>query len=56
MSNWWSRCWDTWPNTDSTKSQAGAAGHPAEVVLRILVFKRIKGWSFEQTERERGYL
>jgi IS5 family transposase len=30
----------------------GRPGTPAEVVLRILVLKRIKGWSFEETERE----
>ena len=30
----------------------GRPGTPAEVVLRMLVLKRIKGWSFEETERE----
>jgi len=30
----------------------GRPGTPAEVVLRILVLKRIRGWSFEETERE----
>jgi len=30
----------------------GRPGTPAEVVLRILVLKRVKGWSFEETERE----
>lgn len=30
----------------------GRPGTPAEVVLRILVLKRVKGWSFEQTVRE----
>jgi IS5 family transposase len=30
----------------------GRRGTPGEVVLRMLVLKRIKGWSFEQTERE----
>jgi transposase, IS5 family len=30
----------------------GRPGTPAEVVLRMLVLKRLKGWTFEQTERE----
>jgi IS5 family transposase len=30
----------------------GRPGTPAEVVLRMLVLKRVKGWSFEETERE----
>lgn len=30
----------------------GRPGTPAEVVLRMLVLKRIKGWSFEETEHE----
>ena len=30
----------------------GRPGIPAEVVLRILVLKRVKGWSFDETERE----
>jgi len=30
----------------------GRHGTPAEVVLRMLVLKRVKGWSFEETERE----
>jgi transposase, IS5 family len=30
----------------------GRPGTPVEVVLRILVLKRVKGWSFEQTEHE----
>jgi transposase, IS5 family len=35
----------------------GRSGTPAEVVLRMLVLKRVKGWSFEETEREvRGSL
>jgi IS5 family transposase len=32
--------------------QRGRPGTPAEVVLRMLVLKRLKRWSFEQTERE----
>jgi len=30
----------------------GRRGTPGEVALRMLVLKRIKGWSFEETERE----
>jgi IS5 family transposase len=30
----------------------GRRGTPAEVALRMLVLKRLKGWSFEETERE----
>jgi len=30
----------------------GRRGTPGEVALRILVLKRIKGWSFDETERE----
>ena len=30
----------------------GRPGTPAEVVLRMLVLKRVKGWSFDETERE----
>jgi len=30
----------------------GRPGTPAEVVLRMLVLKRLKGWSFADTERE----
>jgi Transposase domain (DUF772) len=30
----------------------GRPGTPAEVVLRMLVLKRIRGWSFDETERE----
>jgi transposase-like protein DUF772 len=30
----------------------GRPGTPAEVVLRMLVLKRVKGWSFEETEHE----
>lgn len=30
----------------------GRRGTPGEVALRMLVLKRIKGWSFEQTEHE----
>jgi transposase-like protein DUF772 len=30
----------------------GRPGTPAEVVLRMLVLKRVKGWSFEETVRE----
>ena len=30
----------------------GRPGTPAEVVLRLLVLKRLKGWTFEETERE----
>jgi len=30
----------------------GRPGTPAEVVLRLLVLKRLKGWSFDETERE----
>lgn len=30
----------------------GRPGTPAEVVLRMLVLKRVKGWSFAETERE----
>src|SRR5437879_4356098 len=30
----------------------GRPGTPGEVMLRMLVLKRIKGWSFEQTEHE----
>jgi len=30
----------------------GRPGTPAEVVLRMLVLKRFKGWSFEETEHE----
>jgi IS5 family transposase len=32
--------------------QRGRPGTPAEVVLRMLVLKRFKGWSFDETERE----
>ena len=35
----------------------GRPGTPADVALRLLVLKRVKGWSFEETEREvRGSL
>jgi IS5 family transposase len=30
----------------------GRRGTPGEVALRMLVLKRIKGWSFEETEHE----
>jgi IS5 family transposase len=30
----------------------GRPGTPAEVVLRMLVLKRLKGWTFEETEKE----
>jgi len=30
----------------------GRAGTPVEVALRMLVLKRLRGWSFEETERE----
>ncbi len=30
----------------------GRPGTPAEVVLRMLVLKRMRGWSFDETERE----
>ena len=30
----------------------GRPGTPAEVVLRMLVLKRVRGWSFDETERE----
>jgi hypothetical protein len=30
----------------------GRPGTAAEVVLRMLVLKRVKGWSFEETEHE----
>ncbi len=30
----------------------GRPGTPAEVVLRMLVLKRFRGWSFDETERE----
>jgi IS5 family transposase len=30
----------------------GRPGTPAEVVLRLLALKRLKGWSFDETERE----
>jgi transposase, IS5 family len=30
----------------------GRRGTPGEVALRMLVLKRIKGWSFDETERE----
>jgi IS5 family transposase len=30
----------------------GRPGTPADVVLRMLVLKRLKGWTFERTERE----
>ena len=35
----------------------GRPGTPADVALRLLVLQRLKGWSFEETEREvRGSL
>jgi IS5 family transposase len=37
-----------WPHSRTR----GRPGTPAEVVLRLLVLKRIKGWSFAETERE----
>jgi transposase, IS5 family len=37
-----------WPHSRTR----GRPGTPAEVVLRMLVLKRIKGWSFDNTERE----
>jgi transposase, IS5 family len=37
-----------WPH----RRTRGRPGTPAEVVLRLLVLKRIKGWSFDETERE----
>jgi transposase, IS5 family len=37
-----------WPHSRTR----GRPGTPAEVVLRMLVLKRIKGWSFADTERE----
>ena len=37
-----------WPHSRSR----GRPGTPAEVVLRLLVLKRLKGWSFAETERE----
>ncbi|MGH2829871.1 MAG: transposase, partial [Candidatus Binatia bacterium] len=30
----------------------GRPGTPAEVALRMLVLKRLKGWTFDETERE----
>ena len=30
----------------------GRTGTPGEVALRMLVFKHLKGWSFDQTEYE----
>ena len=30
----------------------GRPGTPGEVALRMLILKRLKGWSFEETERE----
>lgn len=37
-----------WPRSRTQ----GRPGTPAEVVLRMLVLKRVKGWSFEETEHE----
>jgi transposase, IS5 family len=37
-----------WPHSRTR----GRPGTPAEVVLRMLVLKRLKGWSFDETERE----
>lgn len=37
-----------WPHSRTR----GRPGTPAEVVLRLLVLKRLKGWSFDETERE----
>jgi IS5 family transposase len=36
----------------SQSRRRGRPGTPAEVVLRMLVLKRVKGWSFDETERE----
>jgi IS5 family transposase len=44
----WGRLAQRWPHSRSR----GRPGTPAEVVLRILVLKRLKGWSFDETERE----
>src|SRR5579864_4212713 len=41
-----------WPGVGRTAALVGGPGTPAEVVLRMLVLKRVKGWSFEETEHE----
>jgi IS5 family transposase len=44
----WGRLAQRWPHSRTR----GRPGTPAEVVLRMLVLKRIKGWSFDKTKRE----
>jgi IS5 family transposase len=36
----------------SQSRRRGRPGTPAEVALRMLVLKRLKGWTFDETERE----
>jgi IS5 family transposase len=41
------------PGTDSAKSKTrGRPGTPAEVILRLLLLKHIRDWSYEELERE----
>jgi len=45
---------DAWKRLCKKSKTRGRPGTPAEVILRLLVLKHIRDWSFEELEREVG--
>ena len=43
---------DAWKRLCKKSKTRGRPGTPAEVILRLLVLKHIRDWSFEELERE----
>jgi transposase, IS5 family len=43
---------DAWKRLCKKSKTRGRRGTPAEVILRLLVLKHIRNWSFEELERE----
>ena len=46
------RCTRRWRNDIPRAVRRGRRGTPAEVVLRLLILKHIRNWSYEVLERE----
>jgi IS5 family transposase len=45
---------DAWKRLSKKSKTRGRPGTPAEVILRLLLLKHIRDWSYEELEREVG--
>lgn len=52
MNNWSRPCMKRWRGVVPKSRTRGRRGTPAEVVLRLLLLKHIRNWSYDVLERE----